>query len=338
MPSFDQQIPDDAGVQPAQGLQLQGKFGAPPANPQEESTFSSEWENFFNKLKTDTHMQEALLKFSSNVTSGKHNGTVNAVAASASDAVSGYNEANRLDAARATKLAMDKSTHDAEILKTWSEIAKNHGLTEEAGANAGKARADTKKSVAEASRTTGAIDLDAANAELARARAAEAWATAKAGGKGKKAPDKTDKLAVALLAKGLATDSNDAYIQATEMMKSPALSKIAADFINSQGFLYGDNLPEKTKQAVQTAVGAGKGLTPGLGVPSGGVPIPMQTPNLSELRKMADHYTTLRNKPPVSDAKLIELSKSPEMILQLKNAMVPVDDTSDGEEEDDSQP
>ncbi len=325
MPSLNMQIPDDAGVQPAQGLQVHGKFGAPPSSPEEEGTFASEWEGFFNKLKTDQNMQQALLNFSANVTSGEHNGTVNAIAASTADAVGGYRKANEADADKLAKIAMNKQTHDAEIAKSWSEIAKNHGLTEEAGAH-------TTDLKASANRTNNAVDLDASTAELNRARAAEALATAKNGGKGKKGPDKVDKIAAALLAKGIAHDENDAYLQATELAKSPALSKIAADYINSQGFLHEKDLPEATQRAVNTAVGAGKGVGAGSGQ---GVPIPMAGTDMSNLRKMLDTYTGSRGKPPVSDAKLLEISKNPAMIAQLKASVVPTDSASTDDGEDD---
>jgi hypothetical protein len=178
----------------------------------------------------------------------------------------------------------------------------------------------------------GERDLTAAQAEALRAQAARDKAVAAAGGGGKAAkPSHLQLLAASILAKGQATDENDAYLKATEMDKNPTTAKIVQDFIATQGFMYPDNLDEKVAEIVELSnkyqsTAGGKPLlpstAPATGTPAGATPGITGTTvqprvDMGQLRLLADQFQKARGLAPVSEAKLLEISQNPALIQQL---------------------
>lgn len=301
------------------GLNVQGKFGAPPASPEEEATFASEWNNFFTKLKTDPTMQQAMLSFAAQVSDPGYGGNaVHAIADSANSALGGYRATKAAQAQGAIKEKRTQEKHDADTGKTRQEIV-------ESAVQAALLKAQAGKETAQAERTAGGVDLDRSQAELNRARASKAGREAEAVGTDKSKLTNQDKIAQALMSKDPSLSAADAYLQAEQIAKSPSQTKIIMDFVNSQGFLYGDDLPKKVEEVVglaggmqppaaTTPVGATPGINPTLGVQEPAV-------DLKQLRIMADAYAMKSGASPISEAKLIQLSKSPTAIMQLKSAL-----------------
>lgn len=297
------------------GITLDGKFGAPPVDENERTTFKQEWANFFTKLKQDPDMQTALLSFAANVTNPEFgDNQTQAISSSLLNAVSGYRGTKEARAAAGVKAKQTQEKHDADLEKTKSEIVQAAVENALKTTQIGKTQAETSR-ISE----TG-VELDQSQIELNRARAAAAAAEAAAGGKGAKAPTHIDKLAQALLAQGLATDESDAYLQATELNKTPAGAKMAADFIAAQGFLYGDDLPAAVEQAVSLAQGA-SGLNRGASNLQPTAPAPQI--DMNQLRKLSDAYTSSKGMAPVSEAKLLELSQNPQAVQSLLRAVQP---------------
>lgn len=299
------------------GLNAQGKFGAPPANPEEEATFAGEWNNFFTKLKTDPTMQQAMLSFAAQVSNPEYGGnTVHAVADSANSAIGGY---------RATKAAQANAQYEGQrtAVKDQQTAEKHKSDLGKTAAEIGAMSVDSKLKGSQANRTEGGVDLDKSQAELNRAKALREAEEAKHAGAGASAKlTNQDKIAKALMAKNPELTEADAYLEAEQIAKSPSQTKLIMDFINSQGFIYGDKLPEKVKEVVglsgggglQTQSGTPQGATPSLNPTLGVTPAPV---DMRELRALADAYTA-KGGSPISEAQLVLISKNPAQIMQLK--------------------
>jgi hypothetical protein len=283
-----------------------------------QTGFKDAWKNFFTKLKTDQNLQQALLNFGANVTNPQFgDNQTQAITSSVAQAVGGYREAVKTQAAQAVAAQMAGEKHRAGLAKTASEIEASSADTKLKGAQLPKVEA-------EAARTAGGVDLDASQAELNRARAREAEANAKAGGKNAQKPSHLQILAQALKAKGYAEDDDSAYLLATKMDKDPSMQKIVSDFIANQGFLYGDQLPAAVDQLTNLAQGASS-LQTGQSQLAPGAAAPTPTPqvDLDALRSMANAYLATQGQKPISEAKLLELSRNPQQIQQLINLSQP---------------
>jgi hypothetical protein len=302
-------------------INVQG--GTPPKTPEEAATFKGEWMNFFNKLKTDQNMQQAMLNFAAQVTQPNQGGTVPAVTGALANSVGGYRQAVASDEQAKAAARRQAMLDSLAMGKGGAEIDNLYSQIDERAVNAKKTEADIGKTEADTTRQVGAVDLDKARAELARAQAA----LAKAKQEGKSTSQQAthlDKMAKALVDMGEATNMSEAYLLATEIDKNPTAQQIGSDLVTSQGFLY---KPEELGGAVQGAVeavrgagGRGPGATPPIAPPGAMAPsvsAPTPVPDLSLVRQGADAYSQKMGLPPLSDAKVLELQKNPSMFQQM---------------------